>query len=53
MGLHPKGISCGAPADFANLAASNFWHISSPKITQLLVKRMTKHGTSHFQYIEQ
>jgi len=35
MGMYPKGISCGAPADFANLAALRFWHISSPKIDQL------------------
>jgi hypothetical protein len=25
----------GMPADFANLAASRSWHISSPKIAQL------------------
>ncbi len=35
MGMHPRGISCGAPADFANLAALRSWHISSPKIAQL------------------
>jgi len=34
-GMHPKGISCGAPAVFANPYASRSQHISSQKIAQL------------------
>ncbi len=38
MGMHPKGISCGAPVVFANPAASRSRHISSLKIAQLRLK---------------
>jgi len=41
MGMHPKGISCGAPAVFANPYASGYQHISFLKITQLKFKNKT------------
>jgi len=37
-GMHPKGISYGAPAVFANPYVSRSQHISSQKIAQLKLK---------------
>lgn len=38
-GMHTKGISCGAPAVFANPFASRSQHISSQKNAQLRLKQ--------------
>ena len=35
MGMHPKGISCGAPVVFANPPTSRYRHISSLKIVDI------------------
>jgi hypothetical protein len=45
MGMHPKGISCGAPVVFANPTASR--HISSLKIVQLRFLFDEKKGNTH------
>jgi len=39
-GMHPKGISCGAPAVFAKPYASRSRHNSSQKIAQLRFKQI-------------